>query len=784
MKLISTHLQNFRLHRDTNIIWPPEGMTGIIGMNESGKTTIPEAIRWAFFGSKALRKTVKSLRWILAPARNLASVNQTFEVGGKQYDIERTERNATLYEVQPGPAGAPSEKTRQPIAKGIDAVDDYMPGLLGLDLQEFDATYMCGQKDIGRLVTMKGTARKQFILKVLGVGRIDDALASCRRVKNELKSEVEGMAAGLGDRPIQAAEDASTDLTDAEALQVDAAAQADVATGLLKTAEGAFERVERAKARFDELTNQIATEQRLGNQAHDDLKDINIELETVKKAKEFVAESEPELARLKELEAELDSMKAAQQAKQEVDRITSEIEQLGLRRAGLDRTIAEHKETVDAFDQGVLDSAAAALDHTHQLSTKDRDELQLLDYQCSEAQESLNKLREAGPDGACPTCNRELGSAYDFLIKSSEEHLAAVASSTESMKIVVEAWKKKLIAAQQAAVAETTKELQSRAASETLCSLRPQRDQMQQDIHDRQATLANLPDDVYDPEKYEELHSEVVLLEELAAELAVKKATAEREPDLIAKGQKKKEEGEAIFAKKSQLEAEQVALDFDPADWKVLREQLDGKRLHNSEEERRLAAAVQKVEGCQHAAAAAQRTLIDYDARAGELQVKQINLDNHVRADVRLAEFRTAMAASIRPELEELTSGFVEILTDGRHEAVVLSDEFDITLMEGGVPSEVISGGTEDIAALALRLSISQMIAQRAGHPLSLMILDEPFGSLDEVRRGNVLGLLDRLKKTFEQVVVSTHVDDVKDSVDALFVCEYDPDTQQTVVTT
>ena len=47
----------------------------------------------------------------------------------------------------------------------------------------------------------------------------------------------------------------------------------------------------------------------------------------------------------------------------------------------------------------------------------------------------------------------------------------------------------------------------------------------------------------------------------------------------------------------------------------------------------------------------------------------------------------------------------------------------------------MISGGEEDIANLALRLAISQMIAERAGQPLSLLVLDEIFGSLDEDRR-------------------------------------------------
>lgn len=113
-------------------------------------------------------------------------------------------------------------------------------------------------------------------------------------------------------------------------------------------------------------------------------------------------------------------------------------------------------------------------------------------------------------------------------------------------------------------------------------------------------------------------------------------------------------------------------------------------------------------------------------------------------------------------------------LTDGRHEAVTLDEEFAVTLYESGAPIEVASGGCEDIVALAMRLAISQMIAEKAGHPLSLLILDEPFGSLDETRRANVLALIRRLRSTFRQVIVISHVDETKHAVDHVVQIEFD----------
>ena len=48
------------------------------------------------------------------------------------------------------------------------------------------------------------------------------------------------------------------------------------------------------------------------------------------------------------------------------------------------------------------------------------------------------------------------------------------------------------------------------------------------------------------------------------------------------------------------------------------------------------------------------------------------------------------------------------------------------------------------------------------------------FGSLDEGRRGNVLALLEKLRRRFEQIIIITHLDDIKDGVQHLIQVEYD----------
>jgi exonuclease SbcC len=124
--------------------------------------------------------------------------------------------------------------------------------------------------------------------------------------------------------------------------------------------------------------------------------------------------------------------------------------------------------------------------------------------------------------------------------------------------------------------------------------------------------------------------------------------------------------------------------------------------------------------------------------------------------------------------MAELASEYLADLTDGRYSSVELEDDFTPTVVEDGEAKRVISGGEEDILNLCMRISLSHMLAERAGQHFSLLILDEVFGSLDEGRRGNVLALLEKLRNRFEQIVIITHLEDVKDGVQHLIQVDYD----------
>jgi exonuclease SbcC len=161
-------------------------------------------------------------------------------------------------------------------------------------------------------------------------------------------------------------------------------------------------------------------------------------------------------------------------------------------------------------------------------------------------------------------------------------------------------------------------------------------------------------------------------------------------------------------------------------------------------------------------------------AREREIAVAATDLEINQELDRALTDLRTDLNTGLRPELSDVASGFLRDLTKDRYSDLELDEDYCATVTDEGAPQTVISGGEEDIVNLALRLAISQMIADGAGQPLSLLILDEIFGSLDDDHRMSVVDLLQALTDRFPQVILVTHVETLGREFDRTVRVRYD----------
>jgi exonuclease SbcC len=418
--------------------------------------------------------------------------------------------------------------------------------------------------------------------------------------------------------------------------------------------------------------------------------------------------------------------------------------------------------------------------------------LQALRDQYQELRQQRENLAATGEDGVCPTCMRPLG-------RSLRSVLELLDGQMETVRVDGNYFKGRLD--QLIEMPDDVKELDERrrllyqdvgALERRLTKVQVAVHELAQvggDIAGKEERFASITAELaaippgYDQQRHERVRAELDRLSPLDARAARFRLQIEREPQLIREQRRAAEGLDAVRRRLEDIRARRDALAFSETDFAELRQSYE-----RAAEERRLAelAAVSA-----HGDAAAARDALERaQLAARELASRQQLLGDlngrrrlHEELDRAYTDLRTDLNFQLRPELSELASAFLAELTDGRYGELELDDQYNIVVHEEGLPKPVISGGEEDVANLVLRLAISQMIAERAGQPFSLLVLDEIFGSLDEMRRSNVLDLLRRLQDRFEQIIVITHIDSVREGLDHVIAVQYDESTGSSVVT-
>ncbi len=778
MRIISVHLTNFRLHADTRLIFPPEGLVGLSGPNESGKSTIPEAVMWALFGAAAIREKVEYLRWQRAGKSRPAKVVLYFEVGGSEYMVKRTETDAVLR----------CDGTDASLATGISGVDVRIPKIIGMSLVEFEATYLCGQGDLARISAMKPTARKRFFMSVLGVDRVESAIAACRTKKNAVRQYLEGLVAGLGPRePLAAAHD------EAKEAGTEALLERSNALGVLRDAE------RNRDARADELkASEVsreaanALEVALGKAeaaltvAKTEVGESDERTGVVAKATKAI-ESHGDLDTvLLGHNSERTRLTAASTAHDQLVRVRAK---LTVKRALVPDTV-EYDEMKHEEAEGLLEKDRHALDlEGMEYATGNAEISASLRTSRSRLAELEDRKRALSSNSSeiheCPVCMQELTPAAvrDILALVDKEESTlfdSVETLTSESKNSDTAWGLRQTELQTSIAGRRTliKRIETVRSEHILIG------QLHKTIEELEADEDEwvIQSRGHSPERVAELAG-LILETETAREerfearfiLETNQEWLDAHPKprmLAARAQMAvstivKSLEELGFSAKNHRELALASQEAINVAWKAIGS---------------LAAAEANLTNADRAIEITQRSLDEWQTKDEARERSAAELFVLRETDQRLGDFRTSMVEVIRPELEQLTSGFIGVLTDGRHGVVEIDDDYGVTLFENGVAQPVISGGAQSVVALAMRLAISQMIAERAGHPLSLMILDEPFGSIDVTRRQNVLDLLRRLRATFKQVLVISHSDDIQNAVDTCFDFTYDGDAGRSKV--
>jgi uncharacterized protein YhaN len=176
-RLSATHFQRYRELALDNL--PSRGIIGVVGENESGKSTIGEAVSFALFG-RTLRIPHERVRDVIHWQADSATVRLAFTVGnGREYEVAReVDRQESYF------AELVDRATGKVVARGVGRVQKRIEQLVPFTFEEFRHSFHLGQKEFDVLAGGKGRHRQRIVDEMMGIA---DLAATATVVAGELE---------------------------------------------------------------------------------------------------------------------------------------------------------------------------------------------------------------------------------------------------------------------------------------------------------------------------------------------------------------------------------------------------------------------------------------------------------------------------------------------------------------------------------------------------------------------------------------------------------------------
>jgi exonuclease SbcC len=791
VKLLKLKLENFRQFRAAEVEFG-NGMTAIVGVNGAGKTTLLEAISFALFGVQ--RETMDTVRSYWPSPNGKFAVTLTFQLGEQEFELLRGETKAHLKEITGGAENV--------WATGKSEVSKRTARLLNLTYPRFKNSFCAEQKDLKFLNFGSNADIQQEIIRMLGYDRLELAelkaveerkgarqlagyirsslkdQAELQRRLSEADSEWKATEAAISEahknRAKLAADLAPADVRrlkaeqhlQASILMSDLASKADGLKAAVAMAEAAFER------------NQKEAQERQTLEA-----DEQSYVQTAEEMRECEA--------LREREVERDRL-----VKDET-RLLSEVAVVAQRLANMPKPDIEELRKLVSAAQAAKDNAELAV-KGEETKWQEAKQSAIAEHSTAQAraQELGIQLRKAESmlaKGICPECGQPLSAwVSEGVDRRRSEAIAADTAAREAgarrkaleeTPAEVAKLRAAVLAAGSAAI-DRDRDLQAAVIQMSkIEGEERQRDARLKELEEVRARIAAIPP-LYDARRHSALKARLSELEprhlrflELAGvDQRLREFTLERE----------KARADLETAKRQYGSAKEQRASYGFANDDAAKDAL----LYHQSLARDMARLDAEIEGkvklaarCRLSRESVQREIEEQKAQVAALaaQEKLDLLADVVAKQMRL--LREGISKQIVPELAARASENLSLFTAGRYLQLKLDERtFRPSIIDGDTEKRVISGGEEDIVALALRLALSELIQERQGRPMSLLILDEVFGSLDQERRQNLLDRLVAIRDRFQQILVISHIEDINQVADRCIYVRHDPEGHCSVV--
>jgi len=364
-------LKNFRQHADTEIEFV-QGVNTIVGANNSGKSTIPEAIEFALFGSRALRDNAKGF---VRDGQSDGSAVIKVTLGEDELTVGRNTKNAEV------------RLNGELEARYKENVSEYIGAATGVSQIGFRLGHYIRQKELSYFSSMRPGKRYEVIEKMLKINAVDVAIKNLKKKISDTEISMKILLTKYAD--VQTLEETLED------RYICKESEEKMAKGLKSDLSSVSEILSEQRKALMEL------------QYIPEYNSILLEIIECNMAKDSIKEMEDLLAKLGGLS----------------DEVYLDL-QNKLKRLTLEEQARDELELLTAVDcpKNVEEPVAP-----------DKTELVELRAQVKDMQAQLAKLTALDTAAPCPTCKQALGKEFGSVIALLEDTIVSV--STDLYKI-------------------------------------------------------------------------------------------------------------------------------------------------------------------------------------------------------------------------------------------------------------------------------------------------------------------------------------------------------------
>jgi len=785
MILDCLYLRNFKRFREAEVEFR-DGITGILGNNGTGKSSLVSAILFALYGVKATGVSADYIVSSFAGPKEKCEVVLDFRIGGDDYKIIRTFRKGKTVTHD-----AEFYKNKKLLAKEVTPVEEAVRREIGMGPVDFRNTIYAAQKDLLTLLENTPGKRKEWFQKALGIDYLKNG--SDLVLKAEIDEKTAELQKMTGRLDALAGRLDESELSDLQ--KTVAALTADIGRFAKRKADLTAQRAEtdavlrvlaERKSAHDRLVQQqlAAQNELLADEARK--KKTESDLATLEKDEAEYHRLEKVAARYGEIRARLDALakkRAEYQqltgelgfSRNQIAELESRIGGERLKIAGIEEEGKEYARLTALVRNGIGagpdvpdDRFETAVNYRIADLMKQSGSLTARQEQYREEAEKLNSDRrtiaEAGPDGICPLCRQKLGAHYgdlerEFAGKLRELEDRAVRDLTRLEKLEADRKAAENLRTACGQIRTLAAHLKRKAEYEgTVSELTRQLEAKQEEQKAREGAVAHLG---YDEKAFTaaaQAEAEARNMQARFTDLGKKvgQLTGLKQQLAALTGRVAERKGALAVL------AEQLAgMLWDPSDAEAA-----GNRLQETDAALRDADVA--IAGADRDRKFAQEKIAQYRKAEEQVaflqkEVKELSEEIELTKLTRslIAEYVVYLMQVVRSRLEGEVSRIISEITGGRYEQVLLDGDFNLLVrdVDDDYPVDRFSGGEQDDIAVALRIALSRYLAElHSVHESTVLIFDEIFGSQDEERRNSLLFALRTQESRFPQILLISHI--------------------------